>query len=87
MTQPGAGGVSYTYDANGNVTSRNGATISWTSFDHPSVINSGTESVQFSYNHNHLRWRAIYSGSAGLETTYFIGGLLEKVITAGANDY
>jgi RHS repeat-associated protein len=87
VTQAGAGGVSYTYDANGNVTTRNGSTISWTSFDHPSVINSGPESVQFSYNQDHLRWRAIYSGSAGLETIYFVGGLLEKVITAGSNDY
>ena len=74
-------------DANGNVTGRNGYTVTWTSYDHPSLINSGSESVQFAYNHNHERWRAIYSGTAGAETTYFVGGLLEKVNTAGANEF
>lgn len=88
VTQAGSGANTYAYDANGNVINRNGHAISWTSFDHPSVINGpGGESVQFSYNHNHLRWRAIYTGSAGVETTYFIGGLLEKVVTPGATDY
>jgi RHS repeat-associated protein len=87
VLQAGSGGIAYTYDANGNVATRNGSTISWTSYDHPSVINSGSESVQFSYNQDHLRWRAIYSGNAGVETTYFVGGLLEKAITTGSNDY
>jgi RHS repeat-associated protein len=61
--------------------------VSWTSYNHPSAINSAGESVQFAYKQDHTRWSAIYSGSAGLETTYFIGDLLEKVITAGSNDY
>lgn len=87
VTQAGNSSYTYSYDANGNVNARNGYTVSWMSFDHPNIINSAGESVQFAYNQNHERWRAIYTGSAGVETTYFIGGLLEKVVTAGASDY
>src|SRR5262249_36143473 len=62
--------------------------ISWMSFNHPNVINNGSgESVQFFYKPNHERHTAVYSGSNGVETTYFIGDLLEKVVTAGASDY
>jgi len=77
----------YTYDANGNVATRNGLAISWTSYNHPLVINSPGESVQFAYKQDHTRWSAIYNGSTGIETTYFVGDLLEKVITAGVSDY
>jgi len=90
VTQAGTGGPSYTYDANGNATTlRNNALgINWTSFNHPSMINGAVgESVQFAYDQNHERWRAIYSGSSGTETTYFVGGLLEKVVTVGKTDY
>jgi RHS repeat-associated protein len=63
--------------------------ISWTSYNHPLVINnSGSgESIQFAYNQNHERWSAIYNGGAGVETTYFIGDMLEKVVTVGSSDY
>src|SRR6185312_1514250 len=87
VTQAGSPSYAYGYDANGNVTSRNGYTVIWTSYNHPSAINSAGESVSFSYTQDHTRWSAIYSGSTGVETTYFIGDLLEKVISAGSNDY
>jgi len=35
-----AGGVSDGYDANGNMTSRGGATIAWSSYNLPTVINA-----------------------------------------------
>jgi RHS repeat-associated protein len=87
VTQAGNAAYQYAYDANGNVTSRDGYSIIWTSFNHPSAINSGGESVQFAYTQDHTRYSAIYSGSAGVETTYFITNLLEKVISAGSVDY
>jgi hypothetical protein len=83
-----AGGLTYTYDANGNVTSRSGYSIDWASYNKPNVINgAGGESVHFSYNHDHQRWRAMLISSAGTETTYFIGGALEKVVTVGASEH
>ena len=88
VTQAGSASYSYSYDPNGDANARNGYTVSWTSYDHPSVINgAGGESVQFAYNQDHERWSAVYSGSTGVETTYFVGGLLEKVVTAGSADY
>jgi hypothetical protein len=76
----GSSANSYTYDLNGNATSRNGLGITWTSFNHPVLINNsgGGESVQFAYNHKHERWSATLTNSAGVETTYFIGDLMEK---------
>jgi RHS repeat-associated protein len=90
VTQAGSAANTYTYDANGNATSRNGLGITWSSYNHPLLINnSGSgESVQFAYNQNHTRWSAVYSGSSGVETTYFIGDLLEKVSGVGGSfDY
>jgi len=88
VTQAGSSAYTYSYDANGNAVSRNGYTVTWTSFNHPSQIDGANgESVQFSYNQNHERWRAVYSGSAGTETTLFVGELLEKVLSVGLTDY
>jgi len=85
VTQAGSNANTYTYDSNGNAISRNGVGITWTSYNHPSIINnSGSgESVQFAYDQNHERWIAVLSASSGVETTYFIGGLMEKAVQAG----
>src|SRR6185437_6576114 len=88
VVQAGSGGISYTYDADGNAISRGGQPITWSSYNHPLAISSPSgESITFAYNHNHERWRSIYSGSSGTETTYFVGTQLEKVITAGNVEY
>jgi len=84
VTQAGNGSYTYTYDNNGNATSRNGLGITWTSFNHPVKINGGSgESVEFAYNQDHERWSAVYTSPAGVETTYIIGKLLEKVVLPG----
>jgi RHS repeat-associated protein len=81
----------YTYDANGNALTRGPYAISWTSYNHPRIINVNASGdgqvVQFDYDQNHTRWHTVYSSSAGLETTYQIGQLMEKVVTAGATNY
>lgn len=89
VTQAGSSANTYSYDANGNAQTRNGYTIGWTSFNKPTTISSAGESVSFQYNQDHERYKVAYTGSAGLETTYFIGGeLLEKVVTVGGTvDY
>ncbi len=87
VTQAGNPAFAYTYDQNGNVTSRDGYTVTWTSYNHPSSITSFGESVSFAYKQDHTRYSAVYNGSSGMETTYFIGDLLEKVISAGSVNY
>ena len=87
VTQAGTGGYAYTYDYNGNATNRNGYALTWTSYNYPSGINSAGESVTFNYGPNRQRWKTVYTGSIGTETTYNAGKLLEKVGNAGVFDY
>jgi RHS repeat-associated protein len=87
-----AGSNTYTYDANGNMITQNGATISWTSYDMPSAINgAGGNSSQFSYGTSRNRWKqtAVFGSgpSAGTETTIYVGGLLEKVTRGAVSTY
>ncbi|MEI2423270.1 hypothetical protein V6O07_23570, partial [Arthrospira platensis SPKY2] len=77
-------GGSYGYDANGNMTSRNGSTISWSSFNLPTVIHgSGSNSSQFFYTPDRARYKQVANYSGTTETTIYVGGLLEK-LTRGA---
>ena len=73
-----AGPNSYVYDLNGNVTSRNGSAIQWTSYNYPSVINNGGESETFAYDQDRQRYYQAYTSTGGTETTYYVGGLIEK---------
>lgn len=87
VTEAGSSSYLYSYDANGNMTSRSGNNVTWTSYNYPSGISSTGESVAFQYGPNRQRWQTIYTGSIGTETTYHVGGLLEKAINAGVTDY
>ena len=87
VTQAGSGAFTYTYDANGNAQTRNGNSVTWTSYNYPSGINSPGESTVFQYGPNRDRWQTIYTGGIGTEITYHVGKLLEKVINGGTTDY
>jgi RHS repeat-associated protein len=63
------------------MTARNGSSITWYSFDMPATINSGSQSSQFSYGPDRRRFKQFANYSGGTETTYYIGGLLEKLVT------
>ena len=82
---------SFSYDANGNMTSRAGSSISWSSYNYPTAISAsdttGNEEVQFNYGPDRQRWEQIYSGPAGTEKTYYIGGLIDLVYTGGVANY
>ena len=77
-----AGTHSFTYDANGNQITRDGASQAWASFNLPvqvaQPIGGTTYLSQFSYGPDHQRWKQVASYSNGTETTYYVGGLLEK---------
>jgi RHS repeat-associated protein len=78
-----AGSNSYSYDANGNMTSRAGSTIGWTSYNYPTSLASGSESTTIYYDPNRQYYKQVYVGSSGTETTHYVGGLLEKVALPG----
>lgn len=81
-----AGGVAYCYDANGNMTKRGDASIAWTSANYPKQISTSTDTTTFLYGPDRQYFQQVYSGAGGNETTYYVGGLLEKV-DAGSIDW
>lgn len=82
VTQAGSASYQYGYDANGNVSSRQGSTIGWSSYNYPTLVSAGSgstaESISLAYGPFRQRWQQTYISSAGTETTRYIGGLLEK---------
>jgi RHS repeat-associated protein len=91
-TQGTGSPTSFCYDANGNLGTMTyaGATeisATWTTYNQPSGITEGTTSSQFFYNGNHQRYKQIASYSGSSETTYYVGGLLEKMINSSGTSY
>jgi RHS repeat-associated protein len=83
-----AGSYTFGYDANGNVSSRNGSTITWYSYNLPNTISAtGSNSSQFFYSPTRARWKQVASYAGTAETTIYIGGLLEKVTRSGVTSY
>jgi len=84
----GSGTWSYTYDANGNMTSRNGTEILWYADNLPKRIRktpgSSTDSSEFQYGPSGLRWKHDYRKGSTLYSHVYVGSLLEKV-TEGSN--
>jgi RHS repeat-associated protein len=85
--------ASYTYDANGNMLTGRGRTVTWTSFDMVAEIVQGTNSVAFTYDSEHARLKQASSDGA---TKYYLndptsGAMAEKIVGASLsvtwNDY
>ena len=87
VTQAGSASYTYTYDGNGNASTRNGSTIGWTSYNYPDSVSTSTESATFDYGPDRQRWRMIYTGSSGIETTYYATPMFEEVSAGGVTDY
>ena len=87
VTQAGSSSFTYSYDGNGNVSARNGSTIGWTSYNYPSSVATSTESASFDYGPDRQRWRMIYSGPSGPETTYYSTPQFERVDSSSGTDY
>lgn len=83
-----AGGQAYSYDANGNMTSRAGAAIGWTSDNLPtSIAHSSGSSSQFWYGPVGNRWKQVANHSGTTETTIYAGEWMEKVTRAGTTTW
>ena len=77
----------FTYDANGNASTRNGYTIGWTSYNYPTSFTTATESAVYSYGPDRQRWKETYTNSSGVETTYYAGKLFEVANFGGLAHY
>ena len=74
---------SFCYDANGNMlTGPWGSVYTWTSYNKLDSASMSGNSSQLYYNGNHRRYKQVATGYPdSLETTYYIGGLMEKMVT------
>jgi len=91
VTQAGSSAYTYSYDANGNAITRQGSSITWTSYNYPVSISAGSgstaETVGFAYGPKRQRWQQSYTGNGTTETTDYLGGQLEMVISGGVTDF
>jgi len=76
-----AGSDTYDYDANGNVTKRNGSIVRWTSYNLPSMINMGNFYAAFTYAPDRRRLRQVGPYATGKEITIYVGEQMEKLTT------
>jgi RHS repeat-associated protein len=76
-----AGAETFGYDANGNLASRNGVPQQWASFNLPTSLQKSGYEAQFWYGPDHQRWKQVARYQNGVETTHYVGGLLEKEST------
>ena len=79
----GTQNATYCYDKNGNMTGGNGRSIAYTSFDKPNYITKGSASTAIDYGADRKRIRRIDTTSRGITTTYYMGGIYEKVEANG----
>ncbi|MGH7866644.1 MAG: hypothetical protein ACREP9_03180, partial [Candidatus Dormibacteraceae bacterium] len=89
VTQAGSASYKYMYDANGNMKTRQGVSITWSSYNYPTYFSADAngESVGFSYGADRRAWYEQTNGSAGLEKMYDVDGLFDDVNSAGADDF
>lgn len=73
------GGTAAVYDANGNMTSGFGRTITWTWFNMPERIQNANASSYFTYDPDHNRITQRNVGQNGLVVTTYVGGFFESV--------
>ena len=76
-------GLAFAYDANGNMTTRNGSTIDWTTYNLPKKTREGSDSSEFRYGPSRARYKQVNVEGSATETTYYIGGVFERVSRAG----
>jgi RHS repeat-associated protein len=76
--------MSLAYDRNGNVSSRNGMSQQWASFNLPTSLQKSGYQSQFSYGPDHRRWRQVATYQNGTETTHYGGDRLEKESTTSS---
>jgi RHS repeat-associated protein len=77
------GSTVYCYDKNGNMIQRGGSNISYTSYNLPTAINSGSNSSTLTYGAFRNRFKQVAVASGSTETTLYVAGLFERVTRPG----
>lgn len=89
VIEAGSTAYQYAYDANGNMTSWMGNSISWTSYNYPSSITDAATgvSVTFNYGPNRNPWLETTQNASGTTETYRLGSLMDMVDSGGGIAY
>lgn len=80
------GAQSYVYDADGNMTSGAGRTLTWTSYNQVQSIVQGSYTTTFSFGADHERVKQVAHLAAGDTTTLYVGGAFELVTTSSGTE-
>ena len=75
----GVKNTTYTYDADGNMLTGDGRTITWTDFGKPISISQGGSSTSFIYDPEFSRLEQTINTSSGQETIFYVGALAEFI--------
>jgi RHS repeat-associated protein len=81
------GTMSFGYDANGNMTSRNGTTLAWTSFNLPKQITAGTDYAKFAYSPGRSRIKQEIRTGGVTKTLHYVGPHFEVEIQGSVKRY
>ncbi len=81
-TVNGIANPGFTYDANGNMTSGLGRTVTWTSYNMTATVARGSNTLSFTYDSEHGRIKQYVSGTQ--KTTLYINAAVrsEKLLNA-----
>ncbi|MGH8678571.1 MAG: RHS repeat domain-containing protein [Burkholderiales bacterium] len=81
------GAMSFAYDANGNMSSRNGAAITWTSFNLPRQVAAGGDYARFTYGPGRARVKQDLKTGATTKTIHYVGPHFEVEIQGSVKRY
>lgn len=73
-TIAGTKNATYCYDANGNMVTGDGRTVTYSAFDKPTLIVKGTNSVAITYGPDRGRFKRVDVAASGTTTTHYVGG-------------
>ena len=78
-----AGGATYAYDDNGNLTSGDGRALTWTSFNKPQTITTTSTTSTFVYGPERARIQQQKVQGATTTTIKYVGAVFEQVTRTG----
>lgn len=81
------GSMSFAYDANGNMTSRNGTTLAWTSFNLPRQLSRGVDFARFTYGPDRTRIAQETKTGATQKTIHYVGPHFEVEMEGSSKRY
>jgi RHS repeat-associated protein len=80
-----SGGVGYGYDANGNMTTRGGATQAFNVANLPTSLTANGYTSTFVYSPSRTRYKQVAGYSGRTETTFYVGSLFERFTKTGSS--